>query len=144
MATVAGGYKVNAAINVSNTIIRTTTGTSSGSFYTAPSNGFAIITVVEMFAQTVTTPGVAGSQTMEIRVGGASGVPLVIKTTGAGGTIVYFANTVISTAGTGSPATVIYLGPGQDLYYLNSLNVGAGGGQLNVGVKIFGVEYTNV
>lgn len=144
MATVAGGYKVNAAINVSSNIVRSTTGTTTGSFYTAPSNGFAIITISEMYAYTTTPPGVAGSQTMEIRVGGASGVPLVTKTAGAAASILYFANYGLNTAGTGSPATVIYLGPGQDLYYTVALNVGAGGGNIQVTARFFGVEYTNV
>jgi hypothetical protein len=140
MATVAGGYRINGAVLINNTVTRSSSiGTTTGVWYTAPSNGFAILTVAVLEANCSVASGVA-TGSANIYVNGT--VVLANKAIGSTGST-YFGGNVQATTLTGPSGFVIYLGPGQTLDY--NLNIGtAAVGTLNVNCRVFGVEYVNV
>jgi hypothetical protein len=134
MATVAGGYKINGPVFVNSTFSRSTIGVSTGTFYTAPANGYAMITVREI---TVNTTGTSGSSNANISL---SGMILTSTTSGTGN--FYFGSVPRNNATPGVPAQVIYVGPGQSITY--TLDQTTALGSLAAAVSFFGVEYVNV
>jgi hypothetical protein len=137
MATVSGGYKVNAAVIINNTVTRTASiGTTSGVWYTAPANGFAILTVA-LLTTSCTVAGAGGSATAYVN----GTVILSTQTNTAVGTT-YLGGSAQATAATGPAVSTIYLGPGQTLDY-NLTITSVATGTLNATCRVFGVEYIN-
>ena len=137
MATISGGYKVNAAIAINTNFSRTSSaGTTTGTFYTAPSNGFAIINPLILFAQCVTAnPGDTGAATLQ--VAGITVATIAVTATG----IKYWVGTDVNLAATLTQAPVIYLGPSQSLTATITLSTAAT--SANCTARFFGVEYIN-
>jgi hypothetical protein len=137
MATISGGYKVNAAIAVNTSVSRTSSaGTTSSAVYTAPSNGFAIINPLIMFSQcTANNIGDTGAATLQV-----AGITVATKTvTGTG--FAYWVGTDVNLAANSNQAPVIYLGPGQSISATVTLSTSAT--SANCTVRFFGVEYIN-
>jgi hypothetical protein len=144
MATYSQSYKVNAAINSTATQAATNTNIA---VYTAPANGFAIVSV-----QIATTPTTSftsyfniGTTTTNARTvawsqGGTAGFigcssPGINTSSAAGGVAITTGNTNI----TGSGYMIgrdIYVGPGQTLY-------GNSVGATSQTFAAVGVEYLN-
>jgi hypothetical protein len=134
MATIAGGYKVNAAIAVNNQVSRSSVGTTTGTWYTAPSNGFAIITLSAL-STAVSSASSGGSSAITI-----GGIPVCTQAAGTVATV-YFGGSPNSASSTGPIPPIIYLGPGQSISY--DLTISGIAGAMTATARLFGVEYIN-
>jgi hypothetical protein len=105
MATVAGGYKINAAIAGGTSII-----SGSATIYTAPANAFAIVQI-----SVIVNAGISGASYNIVSGGG------------------YVVNPVSVSAGGSSTQMImgIYVGPSQSVV-ANLSNFGAGSNAINI------------
>jgi hypothetical protein len=136
MATI-GGYRIGSPVTLYSTpSFNTTSASGSATVYTAPSNGFALLTVG---AINVTASGTTFGSRGYITIAGNTVTDTGVATTST--TRYYGPNNISATSATTPSPWLLYLGPGQSISYAYSISSIAGA--VSFSILFNGLEFIN-